>query len=91
VSFGQKLKMYRERADMTQKELAGQIGMHPTYLGFIENDRVNPPKLINIVRISKVLQLSKEEFDDLIQEVVSQAEEDFIRQANEMMENESEI
>jgi len=68
VSFGTKLEEYRRCYGMNKKTLAERVGITPSHLGEIENDKVNPPKARTIHRIGEVLRLSSEEVTDLLEE-----------------------
>ncbi len=53
-TFSANLKRYRKEADLTQEELAEKSGLHRTYVGGIEQRRVNL-SLKNIDRLSQAL------------------------------------
>jgi transcriptional regulator with XRE-family HTH domain len=42
MRFGAAIKKFRERADLTQKELADLLQVTPTYLSAIEHERKQP-------------------------------------------------
>lgn len=55
-AFGENLKAERERADMTQDELAATAGLHRTVPGLIENAH-REPKLTTIVKLARGLRI----------------------------------
>lgn len=54
--FGKHLRKLREKADLTQEELADRAGLHFTYIGQIERGLRNP-SLINLEKIAKALKI----------------------------------
>lgn len=54
--FGQNLKKLRTAKNLSQEELAFQVGLHRTYIGSVERGERNI-SLINIVKIAKTLQI----------------------------------
>ncbi len=56
MTFGQKIRELRLKADLTQRELAEGVGIEFTYLSKIENERVEPPSETVIRKIIEVLQ-----------------------------------
>ena len=64
-SFGEKLKIERQLAGMTQKELAEAIGVKQQQLSQWECDKVEPT-LSNIVALLKALHISLE---DLVEDL----------------------
>lgn len=64
-TFGAKLRSYRQRAKLTQRELADALGLDFTYVSKIEGDRVPPPAREKIERAVEVLKLSSDEQIDL--------------------------
>ena len=57
VAIGSKIKEARERAHLTQEELAEIIDISPTHMSVIERG-VKTPKLDTFVKIVKALNLS---------------------------------
>jgi transcriptional regulator with XRE-family HTH domain len=53
-SVGRTIRRLRERAEMSQEELAGECGLHRTYVGSVERGERNV-SLDNIVRIARAL------------------------------------
>lgn len=56
-SLGERLRMLRQEADLTQKELAAKISLTPKMISFYENDQRIPPadvliKLADIFNIT---------------------------------------
>ncbi len=63
--FGLRLRGLREKAGLSQEELADRAQVHRTYLSGIERGRRNP-SLINLLRIARALNLSISAlFDDV--------------------------
>lgn len=54
--FAANMRHYRKRAKMTQEELAERCGLHRTYIGGIEQQRINV-SLKNIEKIAAALQI----------------------------------
>ena len=42
VNLGKRLKDIRKEKGLTQEELAGKVGIHPTYVGKLEQGICNP-------------------------------------------------
>lgn len=42
IKFGMNLRKFRQRADMTQSELARQVGVSENYIGHLEHGRKEP-------------------------------------------------
>lgn len=55
VNFGAVIKKYRERLNITQKELANSLGVRSTYLSALENSRKEP----SIALLKKICDLLK--------------------------------
>lgn len=68
-AIGARIKAARERAGMTQEDLAAAIEMSPTHISVIERG-VKPPKLATLVKIANALKVSS---DMLLQDVVEYA------------------
>lgn len=63
--FGLRLRGLREKAGLSQEELADRAQVHRTYLSGIERGRRNP-SLINLLRIARALNISISAlFDDV--------------------------
>ena len=71
IAIGSKIKEARERAHLTQEELAEIVDISPTHMSVIERG-VKTPKLDTFVRIVKALNLSS---DALLQDSVEHADE----------------
>ena len=92
-TFGQTLREIRRSKDVTQRELATDVGVDFSYISKIENDRMPPPAADTIVKICEVLGVPP---DDLlamtgkmptsIKEVLSDnpAAQQFLREARTM-------
>ncbi len=55
--LGQNLRKYRIDRGLTQEFLAEKVGIHPTYVGKIENGKNNPSVKL-LYKISRVLKVS---------------------------------
>lgn len=68
-AVGARIKAARERAKMTQEDLADALDMSPTHISVIERG-VKAPKLETLVRIANTLRVST---DMLLQDVATYA------------------
>ena len=68
-AIGARIKAAREKAGMTQEDLAAALEMSPTHISVIERG-VKSPKLETLVNIANVLNVST---DTLLQDVVQHA------------------
>jgi len=59
-SFGRRVRHLRQRAGLSQEELAEAAGLHRTYVGGIERGERNV-SLVNLARIAAALKLSMSE------------------------------
>ena len=66
-AIGARIKAAREKAGMTQEDLAAALEMSPTHISVIERG-VKSPKLETLVNIANVLKVSS---DMLLQDVVT--------------------
>ena len=66
-AIGARIKAARERAGMTQEDLAAALEMSPTHISVIERG-VKSPKLETLVNIANALKVSS---DTLLQDVVT--------------------
>lgn len=66
-AIGARIKTAREKAGMTQEDLAAALEMSPTHISVIERG-VKSPKLETLVRIANILHVSS---DALLQDVVT--------------------
>lgn len=61
VRVGAMIRQLRQQAGLTQRQLADGIGMHPTYLSKIENDRMGTtPSAETLVGIADVLEVDRD-------------------------------
>jgi transcriptional regulator with XRE-family HTH domain len=60
-SFGTKLREYRRKAGVSQRELARRIGRDFSYISKLENDRLPPPAADTVVKICEVLNIEPNE------------------------------
>jgi transcriptional regulator with XRE-family HTH domain len=54
-TFGQSLRELRRSKGVSQRELAGEVGVDFSYISKLENDRLPPPAADTIVKICEVL------------------------------------
>jgi len=59
-TFGSKLKAIRRSKNVSQRDLANAVGCDYTYISKIENDRLPPPAVETIMKISDALQIPSE-------------------------------
>lgn len=60
-TFGEKLRELRRLKEISQRELARQVGVDFSYISKLENDRIPPPAADTIVRICRVLDVPPDE------------------------------
>lgn len=65
-AIGARIKVARERAGLTQEDLAAELEMSPTHISVLERG-VKAPKLETLVKIANTLHVST---DTLLQDVV---------------------
>ena len=53
--FAENLAIFRQRAGLTQEELAFQASTHPTWISHLESGRLNP-RLDTITRLAAALE-----------------------------------
>lgn len=64
VAFGERVRYYRKKKDLSQEELSFKAGLHRTYIGMIERAEKNIT-LTNIEKIAKALGVNiKDLLDD---------------------------
>ncbi|MDP6501073.1 MAG: helix-turn-helix transcriptional regulator, partial [Dehalococcoidales bacterium] len=61
--FGLHIKALRERAGLSQRKLAEEVGTHFSYLSKIENGLISPPSREVLLKLAEVLKADK---DDLV-------------------------
>ncbi len=92
-TFGTLLKTKRREADISQRDLAKQIGVDFSYISKVENDRLPPPSADTIVKICEILGCSPDEMlaisgkiPTTIQDKIAskQSAQQFLREAGEM-------
>ncbi len=74
IAIGSKIKEARERAHLTQEELAEIVDISPTHMSVIERG-VKTPKLDTFAKIVKALNLSA---DALLQDGMEHADESIL-------------
>ena len=98
-TFGQKLRELRRMANVTQRQLADQVGVDFSYISKLENDRIPPPAADTIVAICQILNIDPNELLALtgklpsdVQETIgkSEAAQRFLREARELTLSEQE-
>lgn len=55
-NFGEQVKLMRKQANLSQEELAEKLGVHRTYMSFIERGLRNP-SLLMVFKISRALKI----------------------------------
>ena len=60
-TFGQSLRHLRRSQEVTQRELADQVGVDFSYISKMENDRLPPPAADTVVKICEALGVPSEE------------------------------
>ena len=65
MEFGQHLRELRKQNNLSQRDLATQIGIDFTYLSKIEGGRLDPPSETIIRRIARVLHADEDELINL--------------------------
>ena len=55
--FGARVRSLRQKARLSQEELANKVGIHRTYIGGVERGERNLG-LINVLRIADALEIS---------------------------------
>jgi transcriptional regulator with XRE-family HTH domain len=58
--FGQEVQRLRKQKGFSQESFAHEVGVHRTYMGFIERGERNPT-LLNLYKISRALDLTLHE------------------------------
>jgi len=98
-SFGTKLREYRRRVGMSQRELARRIGRDFSYISKVENDRLPPPAADTVVKICEVLNIEPNELlaltgklpsDVRLSVSTSESAQRFLREAQELALSEEE-
>ncbi len=59
--FGAELRKLRERAGLSQEQLADKAGVHRTYVSLLERDKKSPTLEV-FFRLSKALQIAPSKF-----------------------------
>ncbi len=54
--LGDKIKIFRKKADLTQEDLAFQVGVDRSYMGFLERGERNPT-LTTMIKVSQVFKI----------------------------------
>ncbi len=57
AEFGKRIAEIRRQGGLIQEQLAEKVGLHRTYIGFIEQGKRNP-SIGNIYKISRTLKIS---------------------------------
>lgn len=63
ILYGEKLKYFRKKQDLSQEELGFKSSLHRTYISEVERGRRNI-SIVNIDKIAKALGLKVKEFFD---------------------------
>ncbi len=65
MEFGQRLRDLRKQKNLSQRDLAAQVGIDFTYLSKIEGGRLDPPSEGIIRRLAQVLEADEDELINL--------------------------
>jgi transcriptional regulator with XRE-family HTH domain len=60
-TFGQRIQRLRREQGLTQRQLAGELGLDFTYLSKVENDRGEAPGEETVRRLAAILETDEEE------------------------------
>jgi transcriptional regulator with XRE-family HTH domain len=63
MRFGQYIRQLRTAKEITLREFARQLGVSPTYISQIEQDKFSPPAEERVVRMAQIL---GEDVDELL-------------------------
>ncbi len=55
-NFGEMVRKKRKQAELSQEELAEKLGIHRTYMSFIERG-IRNPSLLMVFKISRALKI----------------------------------
>jgi transcriptional regulator with XRE-family HTH domain len=61
TTFGKRIQRLRREQRLTQRDVAGRLGIDFTYLSKLENDRGEPPGEETVRKLADVLQIDVEE------------------------------
>ncbi len=61
ISFGPRIQQLRRERDMTQREVAKQLGIDFTYLSKLENGRGEPPGEDTVRALARLFEIDSEE------------------------------
>jgi len=65
-TFGQALRALRMKEDVTLRDMARRLGVTPTYLSQVEQDKFKPPTEDRIKQMGLILNLPQEQVDELV-------------------------
>ncbi|MCL2182983.1 MAG: helix-turn-helix domain-containing protein [Chitinispirillia bacterium] len=57
LSLGQRIKHYRNKADLSQKDLAAIVGISPTVFSRYESDKLEP-NILTLMNLAKALNIT---------------------------------
>ena len=80
-AVGARIKAAREKAGMTQEDLAAAVDMSPTHISVIERG-IKSPRLETFVKIANALHVSS---DALLQDVVANASDGIASELTQAM------
>ena len=66
-SFGEQLRIYRERLGMSQQVLAERSGVSPSQLSRMQSGQKRPPPAETVLRMIEVLRLTGDEATDFLE------------------------
>ena len=70
--FGQALREFRKKVELTQEELAFQSGYHPTYIGQLERGKKSP-SLRAIMNLAPVLKTTASQLVERVELLVKES------------------
>ena len=80
-AIGARIKAARERAGLTQEDLAAELDMSPTHISVLERGR-KAPRLETLVNIANALQVST---DMLLQDVLVRRTDSLVSELSEVI------
>jgi len=65
-TFGQTLRALRGEKNVKLRDMARRLGLTPTYLSQVEQDKFKPPTEERIKQMGQILNLPQEQVDELV-------------------------
>lgn len=69
MRFGERLRELRKQRGLTQRDLAGVVGVDFTYISKIENGHMPPPSEETIIKLARALRVDADELLSLAKKV----------------------